>query len=661
MAVQEQIYQRQVGPGSTANMPGGNPEAEGAAIGAAAERLGGVLHENAIGKYTRERKVQANEEAANFNAQFARLREQADAWAIESRNSAEAGAKGHAEAAGKWLEENSAALTQGITEQSLLDDAKRQIGEFGARFRSSELNFEAGTRVAKLTADTQTASDIAANRARRALDPKSFAEEIQFGRDNIEALDVPAAVRVKLIQEHEQKVAVSYLNGLNDSNPMAAIALIDGGAFDEMLDPAQVEQARNGATIEIRRAEAAAAHQAELAKAQAREDVQAIRARVSGGVAVDDGEIAKAQAQLEAMGDTGGATELGILRVQNGVRRETEPWTPAQFEREIATLQGKAKRSEAEDVRLKALRTLQPAAVSAFNNAPGDWAARNGLPPPALNLSDPGSIAARIRWSRAVQTQTGRPVDPLLPAEAAQLRLQAEQSPAGRAAVADQISALGGYAAFRAARQIAPNDPMLGRLAQLAEPDLRRAAMRGGDIRKARTDLIDGVNGRDAQDDFYESLGSAASLMDPGDVKAAFEVARNLYASSADDVNYDGEAFKRAASQALGARTGPNGEQLGGLGTFGRKSVILPDGMSDRSFDKATARIGGIQFRDGPLAPVWAGGEKMSGADVIKRFTPVRRPDGTYEFHNDRGEKITVKDGRTWTFDFARFAREQGL
>lgn len=661
MAVGEEIYRSRVAPARTASLPLDDPRNSPAvAIGQGMERLGGALHQRELQDYQIQRKLDADREGSDFAVRFAEARAKFDQFSIDRRNAAPADAAGHSEAMQTAWQAESETLLQGLRESSQINNARAQLAQFGERLVSSEVDWAEGRRVAKLVNDQQQLSMIGANRARQMHDTAAYAEELAAGHQAIDALNIPADVKEKLGREHDQQVTIGYLNGLNDTSPHAAVALIDGGAFGEILDPGQIEQARNGAMVEVRRADAVAAHQQQLEAAAVRENVQGLKARIDGGVAVPDAELAQAQMDLARIGDAGGATAMGVLRVQNGVTRETEPWTPMQFDAEINRLTGKAKRTAEEDVRLAALRSQRPNAVATYNNNPGEWAARNGMPPPALDLADAGSVAGRMRWARSVEAQTGRPVNPLQPTEAAVLREQAAVSPKGRLDVANQIASFGGMGAVRAAALIAPNDPMLGRLATLANRQLRADATTGGEVRKQRKDLIDGTNGNDANGDFYDALGAAGGLLAPGQVGAAFEIARNLYAARSHSARYDQGLFDRATHEALGGTFGPNGEKLGGLGSYGSTPVLLPPGMSDATFDKRMARLPMLALERAKFRPVWQDGTAMSGAELRKNFTPVMRPDGRYEFHGANGDVVTVKGGRTWVLDIAQMARNVG-
>jgi len=660
MALEARRYQRQRGDARLTPTPIADANAFGSDVGRAISQLGDTVHRNEVNAYKIERQQQADQETADFNARFAAARERMDRVSIDARNNAAPGAAGHADAVAKAWDDERAQLLTGMTETRLIQHAEQQLGEFGSRLRSSEYQFEQGARIGKTVADFQQTSDLSANRARLAHDPASFAEELKFGRAGIEAMaGVPADVKDKLVREHEQRVSIGYLNGLNDSNPAIALAMLNAGTFNDILDPAQIEQARNGAQVEVRRADAQVAHQQQLQKQALQDEVETVKAQMSGGVIIPDARLAELQGRLSAMGDEGGATKIGIARVEAGVRKVADVWRPEQFDDRINVLAGKQKRSAHEDIELKTLRGMRGPATETFNRNPGEWAAKNNMPPPALDLGDPQSIAARKSWARTVSGVARRPVPLLTANEAADLRARAGESPKARLAVVDQIAAMGDYRSITSvARQIAPNDAMLARLATLPR-DIRTASVAGAEVRQGNRTLIDGVAGTEAREAFDTRLGAAAQLMNPADLNAAFDTARNLYAFSTRDgaQAYEEGKFAPFIHQALGGTLGPRGERLGGVGRVNGAPMLLTPNMTQDRFDRAWSRF---TFRQSDRTPVWQDGRAMTPVEV-KRYQPTLRPDGRYEFHGPNNQILKVKSGGIWTVDFERFAQDVGL
>lgn len=636
----------------------------GADVGRAMAKVGDSLHRSEIQAFQIERQQKADQEAADFNARFAAARERMDKLSIDSRSNAGPGAAGHSQAMADAWKAESEQLLQGLTESRLINSAKGQMAEFGSRLRSSEYEYEQGARIGKLVADQKSASDVAANRARQAHDPKSFAEEISLGRQGIEALvGVPEKVKQELIQHHEQSVAVGFINGLNDTNPKGALALIDSGAFNEMLTPQQLDQARNGAMIEVRRADAAAQHQQQLQTAALRDQVSTLKTQISAGVQVPDAQLADVQSRLSALGDNSAATEIGVLRVEAGVRREADVWKPEQYDSEINRLAAKDKRTADEDIRLKVLRGMRPSAVSTFNNNPGEWAAKNGAPPPTIDLDNPATFAARASWARSVTATTGRQTPFFNDAEVRQLRDEASVSQQGMVDVANKLAALGGLDARRAARQVLPNDPMLGRMVSI-DGDSRAAALRGAAVRKTNKAIVDGQAAQEVASHFYDILGAAAQSFDQGEVGAALEVAKNLYADAKarQGVNdWDGRAddLNPYINVALGGKKGADGFWRGGLGRWNDVPMLLPDNWTQGAFDRVLSQV---RFRpDSKNGPVWADGKPMSATD-LRRYVPVRRADGRYEFHDKRGGTVArQRNGAIYALDIEAVGRGIGV
>lgn len=649
-------YERQVGGGTAVSLPNASAASFGADIGDNLQQLGGALER----RHHVETQLAADQELADFNARSAAARAEADRWSTDARTNMQPGAAGHAKAAEDWWTARRDQLLTGITNGRVRRAAEHQLDEFGSRFGASEYQFEVGARVGKQTADTQAAIDVSANRARQLHDNKAYSEELSFQLQSIDALEgVPADVKQKLSKYAEESISVGFANGLQETNPKALVALVDTGIFNDLMSPAQIDQAKNGASIEIRRADAQAAHQQQLQAAALRDEVSTLKTQVSAGVQVPDAQLASAQSRLEALGDNSGATEIRVLRTEAGIRREADVWKPAQFDAEINTLAAKAKRSPAEDIRLATLRKMRPGAAATFNSNPGEWAAKNGMAPPALNLADPQSIAARKSWARTVSSAAGRPVPILMANEAADLRARAGESPKARLAVVDQIAAMGDYRSITSvARQIAPNDAMLARLATLPR-DIRTASVAGAEVRQGNRTLIDGVAGTEAREAFDTRLGAAAQLMNPADLNAAFDTARNLYAYSTRDgaQAYEEGKFAPFIHQALGGTLGPRGERLGGVGRVNGAPLLLTPNMTQDRFDRAWSRF---TFRQSDRTPVWQDGRAMTPVEV-KRYQPTLRPDGRYEFHGPNNQILKVKSGGIWTVDFERFAQDVGL
>lgn len=653
---QENIYQPQVAPQATAGLPQAGADAFGAQVGAGIEKLGDTLHATDIRAYKIERQLKADQEAAAVAARMATQRLENDRAIVDMRTNAAPGAAGHAEATTVMLAKQREAIGAGITEDDVRNRALARFDDYAASVGSAEYSFEVGQRVGKASTDVQHATDTTTNLLRTSTDPTVFARELKTGVQELRDMTgIPPDVRDKLIDDREQSYSLGHLNGMIDRGQAAAArALVDSGAFNGILTPEQVDRIRSGAEVEMRREAAATAHAATVEKAALADSVSTLKTLNSNGAEIPDGQLAGVQARLAALGDNSGATEIAVMRVQSGIAKETKPWTPKQFDTAINDLAGKAKRTVDQDLRLAYLRQIRGARTTQFNANPGEWAASIGRPPPALNLGDPASIDARKSWARSIAAAAGRPVPFLSANEAAELSARASSSPKERLAVANELAGFGGFDAVTAARQVAPQDAMLGILVRL-RPNDRAASLSGQDARKANPALIDGTAGNDARDRFQERVGGALGLMPQGDVAAAFEVARNLYADWAvksGAQGFDEATFGSFIHRALGGtkRTG-TGEWQGGVGDHNDAQVLLPANATQNEFATVLARVNWAA--DDRNAPVWADGKPMTPAQ-IRRYVPVQRPDGRYEFRGPGNTVATVKGGGIWTLDLGK-------
>ncbi|SFR86412.1 hypothetical protein [Sphingomonas jatrophae] len=667
MAV-ERGYERQVAPGGTAGLPSAGADAFGAGIGQAVAELGGTLHEAEVRAFRVERQQRADAEAADFGARFAAARAEADRASIDARANAAPGGAGHAQAMAKWWEDRRAKLLDGITEDRVRNSATEQLAEFGSRFDAAEYQWESGTRIKKVAEDQQRASDFGANRARLAHDPKSYGEELSLGRQAIEAMTgVPADVREKLVRYHDQTVTIGYLNGLNDTNPAGAVAMLDSGVFGDILSPEQIEQARNGAQVEVRRAEAATQARDAVAKGQARETLALLKARLDAGEEVPDGELVAGAGLATALGDASGAYQLAVERQRAGVNRETQAWTPADFERETARLRGLGdRRSPADDVRLKQIEAIAPKRTGEFNADPGKWAAGAGAPPPSLEAGP----QARTSWARAIEGATGEAFVPrLTPAEAAPLAEQIRTgTPAQRYEALQAVRQWGGDVPA-VVRQVAGGDrtfELASRLATSGDPATARDALLGVDVPDGQLFKTPSPDDPDKLVDLNTAavasgfLSGALRRLGGNYIGGLQAAARNIYkARMARNARVVGDptSYRTALNAALGGVV-VNGERRGGMGVWNGAHVVLPSMMSQAEFERKMARASGeaIVAAAGGIAPAWSNGAgfvRMTPGQ-LKALTPVALADGSYAFATPQGGYVQKLGGGEFRLDWRK-------
>ncbi len=642
---QERIYERQIRPGATPTGPMADAGDFGAGVGQSVAQMGNVIHQTQVRAYQLERQAQQDSQAADFHARFTRLRADLDDASREARANAKPGAEGHSKAMRTLLEEQGRTLLDGVTEDSVRRTAQQQLDEYALRFLKSEEDYQEGQRVAKLTGDMQSATEIAANRARRMVDPAAFGEEFKLGLAAIDALPgVPPDVKQKLKDYHSEQVSAAFLSGVVDSNPGTARAMADSGQFD-FLPPAVLERVRTGADVELRRIEAAAEHAAAVRKVEIKEQIGVLKEKASQGIDVSDA-LPEAIASARAIGDESLAVQLEGLwsdsqfaKVYNG----KTPIPPAQRELRMRQLAALDKPNQQQQRELKWLREKGGGLDAQWNNDPFGSAAAT-TPPPALDFGNAATVEARKQWAAAQSKALGRPVPPISRNEAAALGEQKRSGMAGYSAVMDQLATLGGRAGTEAARAVDGNDLAFHRMVALPRP-YRVLAMQGRDALKGNAALIKAAD-EEGQALFARQdaeLKRALGGVVPGQQSAIIEMGNHILAGlvAQGSAPTPGNRWK-ALNMALGAR-GHDGGQVGGVARWGDQMVLLPDNLTAEAFNNKirsiTARA--VAAGQGPVNP-------DGSAATIRRSVPVSMPDGSYQFRTPGGRYFERKDGEVF-------------
>lgn len=642
-------YQQRVAPGGSTPLPMADAEAFGAGVGRAVSGLGGSLENLALV----ERQVKRNEENAAAGKSLADLRLAATQSATDMRANAQPGAVGHADAAARWWDENSQPLLDGIGDEKVRRNVELQLREQRAAFVGGEYEWEAAKRVAKVRSDETDAATTGLNRIATAPDLATaepiVAQERQASVDRIHGYaGISDDDKERMIHQLDQGIAQTTLDLGVRTDPAKARALLDAGAFN-ILKPEEIKQGYAAIGVEERRAEAQAAHAAALQKKAVMDQVEGVNAQIEAGVVVPDADLQKTAAAARAVGEETAGFKLDVARVRAGINRETEAWTPQQYDANIAQLRALGeKRTAAQDIQLKHLETIAPGRKEEFAKDPGAWGALNGDPAPALDMADPATWAQRRQWQGRISSLTRQPVPFLQPAEVQALKANYEQSPASRLAVINEIAPIGGRTAQLAMRQIAPQDDVAARIVLLPAGD-RAAAAAGVDARKTHPELVDGKQKAITQKLFGDRMGPAGSLLDQGEVGAVLDIARNIYADSAVKngiAAFNKDLWNTSIHRALGGTRDPQGNWLGGVGSWGDTPVLLPPTMTQKSFETHLSRMNWTPNWD--HAPVFRDGTPMTPAQV-KQYVPVARPDGRYEFHGPGGAVLADRAGGFWT------------
>jgi hypothetical protein len=655
----ERGYTPQLGPAAPAAIPLASPADFGAGIGQGLEQLGETLHDSNIRAFKIERAQKADQEQTDFASRFATARFDLDKARIAARANAAPGAAGHTDAMTSAFDGATSSLLDGITETSLRNSAKAQIDGYRSSFLGGEEEFETAKRGLKVATDASNALDTMTATVRTSDDPKTYTQNTLSFDDLANGLTgVPDDVREQLRKEGHTKLADAYLDNMTDKNPAAAIALIDSGAFNDVLNGEQLDRKRAQADVGVRRIASEQQHQAAIAKSALSEQIATVKAQLGAGVDVPDDQLATLSQQAGAVGDTSNAFDLADARVRNNFNKLSKGWTPQQWEGQRNQLRALGdKRTPQQDILLDQVEKRMPGAVAEFDKDQWGWAASNGIAPPNVDLNDPVSIAARRQLQGAISRASGRPAPFFTPAQRDTLRAEAEGSPAGEVDVINKVAAIGGRDAVTEMLGILPSDPKAARLV-LLNPTARASALAGIKLLAERPDLLkDNV----ARQPFAQRLGVAGSLMDGNQLDGVYAVAKGLYVdgqrkAGKDPTVLDQGAFDMSIHRALGGRF--DGQHwFGGVWKWGSDTVLLPQTITGRQFESAMTWLGNAKWDAASKNyPVYDDGSKMPNA-ALGQLIPVLRPDGYYEFHGPNGMIVHRKSGGNFTIDLEPVGR----
>ena len=517
----------------------------------------------------------------------------------------------------------------------------------------------------------QGAIDTSAQVAVSAPDDKTREQALLNGAQIIDGLAASGAIDQATAQREKKRFAQSFFT----NSVKVAIATGDlaeakrrAVLFKDRMAPETFVAVNDDIDVEQRRADAQAKAAQALNDKAARESLATVRAQVEAGIHVPDETLAAAQRLANSLGDTSGAVNFGALRTNNGVNRETQPWTPQQFDAEISRLRAKGDKISPDDaMRLKALETIAPSRKSEFKSDPWGWAALSGHTTPPVNFTDPASISARVQAQSALSSTIGQPAPFFNKSEADQLQAQATESPKAKFNIINEIgniSVVDPHRAQAAARQVFPDDPLAVRLVAL-NPQTRAAAISGAEIRKADKTIIDGDGqnspGAAAFEKYQRDVEPALALLRPEDAYATFTIAGNMYANWAHQHGvrtFNEDAFGTFLHSALGAKKDQNGVFHGGVGYWNDTPVWLPSKQSQQQFETVMSRL---TWRDDtPWAPVYANGTIIPPSE-LRKLVPIQRQDGRYEFHGPNGVTATMRNHQYFTLDLDRLGKDMGI
>lgn len=642
---EERGYDQRVRVQATQTLPGVSADSFGAGVGQAVAQAGAVVQQEQLENARLDRELRDNAEWSAYLVEDAKRR---DALTTAAREGRLSDAPGHAARIGAEVDRAAEELTGSLTSERLKQQARARIADWGGTLRTREADYEfvRGQEIA--VERFQEQRDIVEGMVRRADDPKVYAHELAFQIDAIAQLNTSDEVKQKLLDETEQRFAVSFLRGMTDRDPQAAMALIDSGAFDGVITGDQVEVLRNGAGVEIRRVEAQREREQTEIKAVLREQVQTFEQAETLGLITEPEQFDAAIGKAQALGDDSLVLKLTGLKANQQFIRVWGPEnaTALQREQRIATLAGKDKRSPEENLELNFLRDKSGAWASEEARDPVGQAAQRGGTgaPPVVDFADPKSVAARGQWA-AARSAEGRRVPAFTATEARELGKLYDSGRQGEEQVLAVLAALPPAQAMESAKQIDPGDRTLPVIATLS-PFVRSQARRGREALKAKRTLLsdmmrDDLDLSEAVETQNAAFESAMRVVPPDQRAAIFETAKQIAAGQIDKTGLPltPALWTESLKFALGGRV-VNGQWVGGLGQWNGQTYLLPGGGTEAGFQGAVLREAQTS-KDPPVNP------DGSTANLF-RLTPVAVAPDTYEFRNAAGTPVTRKSGKVY-------------
>lgn len=651
----ERGYDSQVGPAAPTPAPRADPNAFGASVGAGLEAVGDSLH-----------RLDTDSQAAGFSAKFAQLREAADNASVDARRNADAGGAGHAEKMKDWWDAQSAGMLDGIKDRRLLRSAQAQLAEFGARFNSSEYQWQLGQQAGKIVADKAQERDTAANRAYRMSDPKAFAEELSLGRQSIEDLQgVSADVKDKLIREHDATVSVGFLNGMKDRDPASVAKVLNTGAFDDILSAAQMEHLRNAAEVAVRRNDAAAkadaAHQLNLLK----KDLAARKAELNTGAGTPQDWFNLANS-YESIGEKAFAIEARAQGDGKAAVAGNVGEMPAQLDAKIAALTAKQHGgglTPKEASTLTGLTSLRDQTVSRLGQPGGallqyQYASGKSIAP--LDPTDPASLRARALQAQAAAASVGRvSPEPLLHNELPIFRDLVSGGPQKKLQALQMIQGFGDPQVIRAAAaQVAGADDGAFRIASQLPISIARDVLQGSETIKSGPQVW---NEARARADFNKWYGRTLSMVGGSYRSDIFDAAKSFYGERAvqgGEQTYNPGRFAEAIETVIGRMPDPNGA-TGGIARHSQGIVLVPQGMKPDALLQRFARASAEDYARASDAkvPHWSDGTALTRTELVRTLPTAIDGAGHYGFRGPGGKLIETSPGVPYVVDINRLAR----
>lgn len=663
-------YQSQLGPSAVeTNLSGASPEAFGAAVGRGLEQAGDTLDRSIHQLRERDRDTQA----ADAGVELARASTLIDNQATDARDNAQPGGAGHSEGVVKTIDQVTADNLARIKDPHVRQVFEQRYADLRDRVGTREYAWEATKRVGKLVGDVDEQGTQYANAQASSPNVGSMVQSLHDVHATVDVLALSADEKEKITREQQRKIVGAFGNSLQDKDPHALIEMLDKGTLNEYLEPEDIKTLRSGGMVEIRRLEAADRQKRSQAEADARERIQLIGKRISGGdYNVSDGDFQAAAADAKKYGLDGPAFDLADWKDKRDVVRETRDWNPLTWHHEINALSAKGdKLTTAEGVRLKHLQEVGGPAIERFNADPYAAAATAGNPAPDVDWSnpDPSAVQNRVAWARSYASASGLQNVPYLNNdELKALRDRVGQGAAGEVEIAaDLRKTFGVGIGTDVAKQLDKGNKNLQLFVGL-EPQAAVLVRQGIDALKTNPKLF--AAGEGDADRAREVFAEYASGI-PQELQGPIaEAAKNITAAAGARVHrasLEGDEFEatyRNAIQRAAGQIGTGPDRTGGFVNWNGRRAWLPPTMGQAEFQQRLSRAGPENWKHvGASAPYYQGpnGKLTPLSDnqlkQLGRYTLESVSPGIFQPVGPDGGHVVDEHGRPWSFDVRKLPR----
>jgi hypothetical protein len=662
----EPIYQSQVSPSAGGSLPMASPAAFGAGVGDAIDQVGDAVHT----LNTAKRRVDEADQTVAAGAQFADLHAKLEAYKAGRKNGP---ADGYAADVTKQFQDGRDAILNSITSAQVRRQFAERLNSYGGDLSGSAQVQEAGQKAGVRAATAQQSNNLEANTIATApYDPtgKALFDTIARRDTVADGLPMTPEQHVKVQQQWTAQLVSSHFQAGIRDDPHQALADLDGGKFNALLPPDEMEVLRRQARVASDRLDAQQRAAQAQQQSQALAGLQTTEAQYRAGRASGQQwhDLATGFRQLgkekEAIAAEDEGTAIDASEKYRGA-------TPEDRDARIRELAAMPERTPAQGSELRGLQGQQTYVDKLSTLDRVAYATGRAVPP--LDPTDPASVAQRTKILTAA-LQYGGTGDYFQPQEAKQVKEWVSTGGTAQKAQAAHVIASAGQFAGRALDQVAGGDQTFRAAVPLVTlpngDELFSDALKGPDALRAAPGLL--TPGKDETGQpisphpdvlFSSIVGRAGAQLPPAFVDGLKRNATNLYLADAHAhgiTAFDPDLFRDAMMRAAGGQKTGRG-WVGGIGGWQGSNVILPVGMAQSQFEQRLSRATGAEWGaaalNGPAVAV-AAGDKAATARAMtsgeaRSLVPVMVQPFVYALRDGNSYAVT-KSGRQFLFDIRK-------